>query len=318
MVGKGKGSCFDKPGPNYKYVADMREDAQRRAAASDLTKDAREQAILKMVEALSGRAKDRFRLDVRDALRRAKDGAAATPCSGWARRCEKCRTGSVGQSHRVWCENRDTFKRKEEKELADKLQLEIEAYQAWYAENGASDAAGPSGLPLLLPERVLPLADAPVTTTTTTAATTTATTATTIGVGAAATAVVRAVSSSLVASTELGKRNAALLHAADKSDFRCLARTALPCSPQHLNKPLTPYSPPDFRCAGQDPYVYRADINFAATRESAWMRKEVSVALAKTVAVAVAVDVAVAVALAVAIAVAVAVAVAVAGAEIPL
>ena len=229
MVGTGKGSCFDKPGPHYKYVADMREDAQRRAAASDLTKDAREKAILKMVDdALSGKAKDRFRLDVRDA------------------------------------------------------------------------------------------------------------------------AVVLAVSSSLIASTELGKRNAALLHAADKSDFRCLARTALPCSPQHLNKPLTPYSPPDFRCAGQDPYVYRAGINFAATRESAWMRKEVSVAiavavavaiavavavavalavavavtvavaLAKTVAVAVAVDVAVAVALAVAIAVAVALAVAVAGAEIPL
>ena len=258
MGGKGKGSCFDKPGPHYKYVADMREDAQR---------------------------------------------------------CEKCRTGSVGQPHRVWCENRDTFKRKEEKELADKLQLEIEAYQAWYAENGASDAAGPSGLPLLLPERVLPLADAPVTTTTTTtAATTTATTATTIGVGAAATAVVLAVSSSLVASTELGKRNAALLHAADKSDFRCLARTALPCSPQHLNKPLTPYSPPDFRCAGQDPYVYRADINFAATRESAWMRKEVSVAIAVAVAVAIAVAVAVAVALAVAVAVAVAVAIAKTGA----
>ena len=186
MVGKGKGSCFDKPGPNYKYVADMREDAQR---------------------------------------------------------CEKCRTGSVGQPHRVWCENRDTFKRKEEKELADKLQLEIEAYQAWYAENGASDAAGPSGLPLLLPERVLPLADAPVTTTTTTAATTTATTATTIGVGAAATAVVLAVSSSLVASTELGKRNAALLHAADKSDFRCIGPhcpALLAPAPQQTPYPLLP------------------------------------------------------------------------------
>ena len=24
MVGKGKGSCFDKPGPNYKYVAQFK------------------------------------------------------------------------------------------------------------------------------------------------------------------------------------------------------------------------------------------------------------------------------------------------------
>ena len=124
MVGKGKGSCFDKPGPNYKYVTDMREDAQRRAAASDLTKDAREKAILKMVDdALSGKAKDRFRLDVRDA------------------------------------------------------------------------------------------------------------------------AVVLAVSSSLVASTELGKRNAALLHAADKSDFRCIGPhcpALLAPAPQQTPYPLLP------------------------------------------------------------------------------
>ena len=88
-----KGSAFDKPGPHSKYLHDMRVAARAATAASMLAKDATEKRILQKVidhPKLGSEPRKRFLADTRSALRRIKDGAAATPCSDWSRKgCAK-------------------------------------------------------------------------------------------------------------------------------------------------------------------------------------------------------------------------------------
>ena len=84
-----KGSAFDKPGPDYKYLDGMRVAGAASTAASMLNKDAVEKAILEKVAnhpKLSVETKKRFNSDTRSALRRVKDSAATTPCSDWSRK----------------------------------------------------------------------------------------------------------------------------------------------------------------------------------------------------------------------------------------
>jgi hypothetical protein len=68
-----KGSAFDKPGPAYVYLSDMRTEAKRKKLLSDGGKNDRESSILKMIaldERLGASAAKRFETDTRAALRR--------------------------------------------------------------------------------------------------------------------------------------------------------------------------------------------------------------------------------------------------------
>ena len=108
-----RGSAFDKPGPTYVYLSDMRTEAKRKKLLSDGGKNDRESSILKMIaldERLGASAAKRFETDTRAALRRVKDGPAATPCSNWATKgCTKCKTKRTGDSHHVFCEDLGTY-----------------------------------------------------------------------------------------------------------------------------------------------------------------------------------------------------------------
>ena len=128
-----RGSAFDKPGPAYAYLSDMRTEANRKKLLSDGGKSERESSILKMIaldERLGASAAKRFETDTRAALRRVKDGPAATPCSNWATKgCTKCKTKRTGDSHHVFCERREAFKHEYEQKLHDALKREIVSYQ---------------------------------------------------------------------------------------------------------------------------------------------------------------------------------------------
>ena len=146
------GGAWNKPGLDPKYLNDMRAAGQASAAASMLDKDATEKAILRKVQdhaKLSEKARKRFASDTRGALRRVKDGEAATPCSNWSRKgCDHCRTGRVGDPHHIFCEQRDTFNFMHEKELAQELRKDIGKYHLdfWKAAGTSSEgvAAGSS------------------------------------------------------------------------------------------------------------------------------------------------------------------------------
>ena len=148
-----KGCAFDKPGPKYPFLSDMRTEGKRRALLSESVKVDREKAIFKMIaleDRLGDCASKRFTSDTRAALRRAKDGPAATPCSRWAAfGCTKCKTKRVGDSHHIFCKRRETFKHEYEQVLADALKREILSYhrdhsQAMLEELPAIDPAAPT------------------------------------------------------------------------------------------------------------------------------------------------------------------------------
>ena len=290
-----KGSAFDKPGPDYNYINDMRLAARASAAASMLDKDATEKAILQKVAGhaqLGVEPRRRFLADVRSALRRVKDGAAATPCKNWSRSCPKCKSGRVGDSHHIFCEMRDTFKHVHEKNLRDELGRDIEEYHLdiWKdSEAGDSADAMPaitcepcggssSSSSWLIPyddgERAplvhgpaarvaegdaapateaLPPSPGPAPPPPVTAGVVTSSASAAAASSAAitpATATSTIVEADLQARINAGMSKAAAQHAADKWDFECVV--------------------------GRDASVYRSDIERAATREAAWMRREVS------------------------------------------
>ena len=92
----GKGRAFDKPGPSSKFKASRRAAARSFAERMSKSRDPREQAMLDMVARCDGLALDtrkHFEDGVRSALRRVRDGPAATPCSNYAKKhgaCPKC------------------------------------------------------------------------------------------------------------------------------------------------------------------------------------------------------------------------------------
>ena len=163
-----KGNAFDNEGdPGYPYRHSMQVEARNRAALSEKDRDDREKAILGKVErGLDAAAtRKRFMADTRAALRRAKDSAAATPCSNWSQACPKCKSGRRGDHHHVFCENRATFCTQAEIDLSHELRMDILQYQKdrWHDSGSASQAAGGSatgqslgaesidGLPPLMP-----------------------------------------------------------------------------------------------------------------------------------------------------------------------
>ena len=136
-----KGNAFDKPGPSWQYLQDMQQAGAHRAAMSEETKADTEKGIVARITAssLSMPGKKRFSADVRGALRRVKDGKGATPCTNWARSCDKCKSGRAGDAHHVFCENRGDWKTLPEKTLALQLKSEIELYhrEFWRADGGS-------------------------------------------------------------------------------------------------------------------------------------------------------------------------------------
>ena len=122
----------------------------KRERDCEATRDECERAILQKIDAstIAEAAKKRFSKDTRGALRRVKDGPAATPCTDWARKgCEKCRTKRVGDPHHIFCEKRDQFSTVQEGLLADELRADIRRYQSnmWTGAGSSSTAAAVCG-----------------------------------------------------------------------------------------------------------------------------------------------------------------------------
>lgn len=142
----GKKSAWDKPGPSDQFLASMRAESAARASRSDAAKDEREADILNSVRKhakLTAPQRQHFLEDTRGALRRVRDGAAATPCSGWSKKgCTKCKTKRVGDKHHIFCEERETFKHQYEKELARELRRDIEKLHrdTWAMSEAASSS----------------------------------------------------------------------------------------------------------------------------------------------------------------------------------
>jgi hypothetical protein len=149
-----KGSAFDKPGPSWQYKQDMRQAGAVRAALAGESKADEEKAILAHVwtSTLAAATKKRFLSDVRGALRRVKDGQGSTPCTNWARGCDKCRSSRVGDAHHIFCENRGDWKTKPEKDLALKLKREIESYHKkfWREDATSGELAAPAAATLAI------------------------------------------------------------------------------------------------------------------------------------------------------------------------
>jgi hypothetical protein len=286
-----KGNAFDKPGPSWQYKEDMRQAGAHRAALSEQSKADEEKAILARVttSSLVMASKKRFTADVRGALRRVKDGQGSTPCTNWARGCDKCKSGRVGDSHHIFCENRGDWKTLPEKDLALQLKRAIESYHCefWRVDVGSTsgtlvgtsaapaaapaaadlaitgittaavvappDVVAPSASAALLPAAVAPSTDIepPAAASDAAIAASDTATATTDHASTRAVAPVDvAAAAALQARVEAGRINASALHQSDTSAFQCIA--------------------------GRDADVYRSDVERAVTREARWMRKEVS------------------------------------------
>ena len=111
--------------------------AQQMARSSAAQRDGREDAVLGLIASsgLIGETSKRFESDTRAALRRCRDGPAATPCSDWSKACPKCKTHREGAQHHIFCDVRLTYKTKAEIEVARALREAILKYHcliAWW------------------------------------------------------------------------------------------------------------------------------------------------------------------------------------------